>query len=247
MAAVHATILDAICSGMFPPGTRLGQEWLAERFGVSRQPVAQALALMKAQGFVTDVGRRGLMVNSLTSDYVSSIYEVRGALDALAARLAAANCRSADQRASARAAFDRLLAAGDAAIASKAVTDLIAADVAFHSYIYTLSKNSVISETMEPLWSRMRWVMSAYLREHDWAKGTWGEHRRIIEAILAADPQAAAAAVDAHLVNAIGLIEGSIGDGMTKLGAAQFHSPISLKGDREVSRQNENQEKSDEK
>jgi len=240
VAAVHGTILDAICSGMLPPGTRLGQEWLAERFGVSRQPVAQALALMKAQGFVVDVGRRGLMVNSLTSDYVTSMYEVRGALDALAAKLAAANCQTTKLKAAARAEFDRLLGAGEAAIGSKSVTELIAADVAFHSYIYTLSKNSVIGETMELLWSRMRWVMSAYLREHDWAKSTWGEHRRIVEAILAADPQAAATAMDAHLVLAIDLIEGSIGDGIAKPGATQFHAPISLKSGREMSRQNGN-------
>jgi DNA-binding GntR family transcriptional regulator len=242
VAAVYATILDAICNGTLPPGTRLGQEWLAERFGVSRQPVAQALVLMKSQGFVTDVGRRGLMVNSLTSDYVTSMYEVRGALDALAAKLAAVNCRSAEQRASAVAAFDRLFGAGEAAIESKSVTDLIAADVAFHSYIYRLSENSVISETMELLWSRMRWVMSAYLREHDWAKRTWGEHRRIVESIVAGDPVAAATAVEAHLVNAIGLIEGSIGDGMARRGASQLRSPITLKGGRELSRQPGNQE-----
>lgn len=211
---VYAAILDAICSGKLPPGTRLGQEWLAERLEVSRQPVGQALSLMKAQGFVTNVGRRGQMVASLTTEYVSSMYAVRGALDGLAAGLAAAKCReAADTKAAARKRFDELFTAGIAALESRSVTDLIAADVAFHGYIYTLSGNAVIGETMGLLWNRMRWVMSAYLREINWAKSTWDEHHGIVRAILAGDGDAAGVLIKNHLSHAIDLIEGSIADG----------------------------------
>lgn len=211
--AVYASLLDAICSGNLAPGTRLGQEWVAERLGVSRQPVAQALTLMKSQGFVTEVGRRGLMVASLTPDYVSSMYEVRGAMDILAARLSAQRIAGPDGaavRSAAQQEFDRLYEMGDQALEVKSVTDLIKADVAFHGYIYELSGNTVIGQTMDLLWNRMRWVMSAYLRKYDWAKDTWGEHREIVTEILAGNDAGAEAKVRKHLGNAITLIESSI-------------------------------------
>ena len=89
MEQVYGTILDAICDGRLAPGERLAQEGIAEKLNVSRQPVGQALMLLKSQGFVCKSGRRGLMVSPLEEDFVRSLYEFRCALDRLAARLAA--------------------------------------------------------------------------------------------------------------------------------------------------------------
>ena len=86
---VYARLLNAICDGELPPGSRLTQEECAASFNVSRQPVLQALRLLKQDGLVVDAGRRGLMVTPLDATVVAQIYEVRTALDALAARLAA--------------------------------------------------------------------------------------------------------------------------------------------------------------
>ena len=93
---VYRALLDAISSGALRPGQRIRQEELAERFAVSRQPVMQALRLLKRDGFVQDAplagnaGRcRGLQVAPLDPAWIAQVYEVRGALDTLAARLAA--------------------------------------------------------------------------------------------------------------------------------------------------------------
>jgi DNA-binding GntR family transcriptional regulator len=198
---VYGSLLEAISSGALPPGTRLAQEWLAERLEVSRQPVGQALALLKSQGFVCDVGRRGLMVAPLEVDFVQSIYAVRGALDRLAARTAATN-RAADAQARARP----IMEAGRRALASGSIADLIAADIAFHGFIYELSGNAVIGDSMGLLWNRLRRVMSVYLEHSDWAQNTWDEHDKILERILARDAEGAESLAGAHVDNAIRLL-----------------------------------------
>jgi len=67
---VHRALRDAICDGDLAPGARLTQEWLAERLGVSRQPVLQALRLLRAEGFVHDAPARGVVVASIDAGQV---------------------------------------------------------------------------------------------------------------------------------------------------------------------------------
>ena len=73
----YRAILDAICEGRLEPGERLTQESVAAKLSVSRQPVGQALMLLKQQKFVTEAGRRGLMVAPLDRDFMRWIYELR--------------------------------------------------------------------------------------------------------------------------------------------------------------------------
>src|SRR5215475_9490259 len=88
---VHDAVLDAICSGELKAGARITQEELAQQFGVSRQPVLQAMMLLRREGFLVDAGRQGVCVAPLDLQQVRNLYVVRGALDGAAARLAAAN------------------------------------------------------------------------------------------------------------------------------------------------------------
>ena len=86
---VHRVLLDAISAGTLAPGERLTQEDIARRLAVSRQPVLQALRLLKKDGLVLDAPGRGVLVAPLDAGWIASVYQVRGALDVLAARLAA--------------------------------------------------------------------------------------------------------------------------------------------------------------
>ena len=86
---VYRALLDAISDGSLAPGARLTQEDIAARLAVSRQPVLQALRLLKKDGLVLDAPGRGVLVAPLDAAWIAQVYEVRGALDALAARLAA--------------------------------------------------------------------------------------------------------------------------------------------------------------
>ena len=85
---IHDAVLEAICSGELKAGTRLTQEELAQKFGVSRQPVLQAMMLLRREGFLIEAGRKGVQVAPLDMQQVRNLYVVRAALDGAAARLA---------------------------------------------------------------------------------------------------------------------------------------------------------------
>ena len=95
---VYERLLEAICSGELAPQTRLTQQELAASLDVSRQPVLQALRMLRKDGFVIDAGRRGLMVAPLDPRVIEQTYQVRAVLDGLAAREAASGVGSPGTR-----------------------------------------------------------------------------------------------------------------------------------------------------
>src|SRR5688572_3590960 len=91
---VYLRLVDAIADGTLAPNERLTQELIAQKLSVSRQPVSHALQLLKRQGLVVERGKRALAVAPVEPDWIRSLYEVRAALDGLAARLAAERVKS---------------------------------------------------------------------------------------------------------------------------------------------------------
>lgn len=77
----YTVILDALCDGTFKPGERLTQDDIAARLSVSRQPVTHALAVLKAQGFLMQSGRRGLTVTAVEPEFFQAIYQFRSAVE----------------------------------------------------------------------------------------------------------------------------------------------------------------------
>ncbi len=162
-------MLDAISDGSLAPGERITQEDLAERFAVSRQPVLQALRMLKKDGLVLDAPGRGLLVAPLDAGWISHVYEVRGALDVLAARLAAAR----------RATLDpRLIERGRRAARGRSIKAMIDADIAFHHAIYAASGNPLIEHSASLHWAHLRRVMGAVLQSSPAARGDLGRTRR---------------------------------------------------------------------
>jgi DNA-binding GntR family transcriptional regulator len=196
---VYARILEAIIDRTLLPGQRITQNELAERLGVSRQPVSHALHLLHRQGLVAESGRRGFEVIQLDPERIRQLYEVRGALDGLGARLAAGRAKT-DM--SARVRLEAALEAGRAIDASTPLPKLIALDVDFHSAIYLLSGNPAIEEMIAPQWPHMRRSMATVLSELDYRERAWAEHEEIAAQILAGNANAAEAAALAHALAA---------------------------------------------
>jgi DNA-binding GntR family transcriptional regulator len=192
---VYARILDAIVDRTFLPGQRIRQNELAETLGVSRQPVSHALHLLHRQGLVAESGRRGFEVRALDPERIRQLYEVRGAIDALAARLAAERAKSDS---SGRAKLEAALRAGRAIDRATPLARLIALDVDFHSAIYSFSGNPAIEEMIAPQWPHMRRSMATVLAELDYRESAWAEHERIAAAIFSGNVKAAEAAALAH-------------------------------------------------
>jgi len=193
----YRAILDAICEGRLEPGERLTQESIAARLSVSRQPVGQALLLLKQQKFLTEAGRRGLMVAPLDRDFMRWIYELRLGIDPLAVSLASARADAA-----AIAEGERIVAAGHRAVEDGEIAPLIAADMQFHMYLYELSGNRLFVDTMGELWNHLRRAMREVLQHRGYRKAIWDEHAAILRAMAASDGDAAAALARAHLTNA---------------------------------------------
>jgi DNA-binding GntR family transcriptional regulator len=193
----YRAILDAICDGTLEPGERLTQESVAQKLSVSRQPVGQALLLLKQQKFLVDAGRRGLMVAPLDRDFMRWIYELRIGLEPLAASLAATRA-TADQL----ERGDALVASGQKLVRAGSIGELIAADMAFHMYLYEASGNQLFVDTMGQLWNHLRRAMREVLQHREYRKAIWTEHAHIQRAIAQHDAAGAAAMVRAHLSHA---------------------------------------------
>ena len=196
---VYARILEAITDRTLPPGHRIRQNELAEKLGVSRQPVSHALHLLYRQGLVADSGRKGFEVTQLDAQRIRQLYEVRGAIDALAARLAAGRS-NAD--AAGRAHLEAALRAGRAIDKEASLSQLIALDVDFHAAIYRLADNPAIEEMIAPQWPHMRRSMATVLAELDYRANAWAEHETIAAHVLSGDAKAAEGAALAHAMSA---------------------------------------------
>ena len=186
---IYARLLDAISEGTLAPGERLTQDDLAQRFAVSRQPVLQALRLLKKDGFVEDAPGRGVQVTQLDVNWIAQVYQVRGSLDALAVRLAAERGAKIDPE---------VMRQGREVHQTRDVQAMIQADLAFHRAIYQASGNPLIAQSIELHWHHLKRVMGAVLQSSQQRQTVWDEHEAIAEAIAAGDADEAVRLVQEH-------------------------------------------------
>lgn len=204
----YEVILDALCDGTFKAGERLTQEDIAARLSVSRQPVTHALAVLKAQGFLAQSGRRGLTVTAVEPEFFKAIYQFRSAIEPLAVRLATPRL-TAQSILRGRSLVEHgrnLVVAGD----SRAT---LQADIDFHSFIYDLCGNRLIAETMQLHWRHLRRSMGQVLRHPGMSISVWQEHGRIFEAMVHGDAEGAAELMRRHLVEAYDRAGNKVADG----------------------------------
>lgn len=194
---VHRAILSDIAAGRLPPGARIIQEQLAQELGVSRQPIQQALALLRKEGVLIDAPGRGLQVAPLDLQHVRHMYDVRAVIEGLAFRKAAEHGAAA-----AAARGPALVRAGREAVARHSFTDMIAADMAFHDFIYTLSGNPLVSPAMQTHWTQTQRVMGEVLMRDDKPRDIWDQHAALLEAVAAGDGERAERLARTHILDA---------------------------------------------
>ncbi|GAW37020.1 putative HTH-type transcriptional regulator YdfH [Roseovarius sp. A-2] len=190
----YDALLEAICSGALPVGARLNQDEIAARLNVSRQPVNRAIAMLKAQHFLEDTGKRGVVVAALDPLLFRSIYELRTVIEPLSAQLAAAAITPA-----AMARGRSLIAQGKALTDGEDHAAALRADMAFHDLLYTLAGNVLIAEAMRLNWRHLHRAMSEALSRPGATGRIWIEHEAIFEAICRGDADAAARHMSTHM------------------------------------------------
>jgi DNA-binding GntR family transcriptional regulator len=192
---VLAELRHRIVNGDYPPGQRLTEDRLAADFGVSRNPVREALRIVQAEGLVTMTPRRGAVVSTPDASTIADLFAVRTSLETVAARLAAERATPGDvsdlrtlleaaQRATERADFSRVAELNNE----------------LHLRVIAISGNPWLSSISSSMYLHVNWVFrpgAAHRAPHSWA-----EHIRLVNAIEAGDPKEAEAAASAHVAAA---------------------------------------------
>ena len=194
---VYEAILSEISAGKFGRDSRLIQEELAESLGVSRQPVQQALLLLRNHGILRDAPGRGLMVAPLEPDFVRNLYEVRGVLDGLASGKAAERGRDVAAKNG-----PALITRGREAVESHSIAEMIVADMDFHFFIYGLSQNPLVAEASLPHWSYLRRVMGEVLLHGETPTEIWDQHETILNAVMTGNAEHAERLARDHISQA---------------------------------------------
>lgn len=199
---VYDTILNALCDGTFRPGERLTQEDIAQRLSVSRQPVMQALILLKSQGLVEARGRQGVTVVTIDRQFLRDIYQLRAVIEPLAVELACKHL-SADVIERGNAIIGR----GKQAVVDGDHAGALQADIDFHRLIHDGSGNALIVETMTLYWNRLRLAMSQIIASPGMTERVWAEHAMLFEQMVNGSGQHAAALMRYHLLGACERLE----------------------------------------
>jgi DNA-binding GntR family transcriptional regulator len=200
MALTHLTIQQAVAdavrtrviSGQLPAGTRIDQDALAAEFSVSRMPVREALRQLGAEGFVTIVPHRGAIVTALSPAEVEEIYEIRAALEGVAARHAS-QALTADE-------LDRLRKVLAAMRNEKEIDTWVALNAEFHNAINQASMRPRLLELIQRFREQSQPYIRLYVQRLHKSAQARKEHRAILEALAGRDADRAEAAVRAHLV-----------------------------------------------
>ena len=190
----YGLILEAIDRGEIAPGQRLVENDLAERLGVSRTPVREALQRLEAHGVAARDGR-SLRVATLDHDQLGELYEVRGHVEGLAARLAARHAAPEEiEVLKAMVAEDRKLIGNPSALSI--------ANRRFHRQLHRASHNRYLSQMLQNMRRSMALVSTTTLGTV--ARGTEAcdEHDAIVTAIARRDEEAAQQAAERHISNA---------------------------------------------
>ncbi|WP_214322200.1 GntR family transcriptional regulator [Nonomuraea sediminis] len=192
---VTAELRRRIMSGELEQGERLVEDRLAAQLGVSRNPVRESIRVLATEGFVEVVPRIGAAVARLSSAEAEELFDVRMAIEGLAARLAA---RKATPASAAR--LRRVLEEAKDAVENghlDAVADL---NTAFHRAVGEVAGNSYLNLMMAPMLQRAQWVFSQTAAVR--GPHSWTEHVSLCEAIAAGDEDEAQARAIAHVAAA---------------------------------------------
>jgi DNA-binding GntR family transcriptional regulator len=140
----YVRLREEIIRGELPPRALVREEDVAERFGVGRTPVREALQRLRHDGYLTILPRRGTLVSEISITDLAAIYEIRARLESWAARLAAERAREDDRRQAAK-----LITELRAHLGRDDYESLLATDRRIHRFVYSCSKNSFLAETLD--------------------------------------------------------------------------------------------------
>lgn len=194
--AVHQTLVDEIVSGVLAPGTPLSERSLVERFGISRTPIRQVIWMLERDGLVDVHVHRGVFVKKLGATEIIELFQLREALEPLAARLAALH-RPADELA---ALERRMLEA--VADENRSAGQLVELGAELHDAIVRWSGNRMLTRIYETLRMQTHLLRNLLHESQGSERASLKEHTEIVAAIRRKDAGEAYREMAEHLKRA---------------------------------------------
>ena len=185
---------EEILSSRLAPGDELGEVALARSLGISRGPLREALGQLAAEGLVTIVPRRGAVVKRLTRQEFIDAYQVREALESLAIKLAVPRLTVTE-----RAELHRMCEHMERAAADGDTDGFFEINRQFHARLVHASGNTKLEEVHGQLVAQMGRLMKKSVELRGGTEQSAAEHRAILKAVDAGDPELAARLLEEHI------------------------------------------------
>lgn len=193
---VFNTLRQAILTGELKPGERLMEIHLADRLGVSRTPIREAIRKLELEGLVVMIPRKGAQVARITEKNLKDVLEVRRALDMLAARLACHRMNDKEKK-ELKKACDEFAGV----VKDNNTKDITEADVRFHDIILQSTNNERLIQLVSNLAEQMYRYRLEYIKDSAYHSRLVQEHEAIYHAIINNQEEKAAEAVVVHIDN----------------------------------------------
>lgn len=194
---VYTILEEAILQGKIKAGERLIEEDLANALGVSRAPIREALRMMQKEGLIVISPRKGAVVNSISREDIAEIYEVSSTLEGLAVKIFCNRCTDEEL-----AFLQQLYAGMEEQVRKKNIVQYRKLNRQFHGALISGSKNKKIKELCGTLQKQISWFQNMNLSMQGRMEISLQEHKHIIDAFLAKDPEAASNAASEHVARA---------------------------------------------
>ena len=193
---VFKTLRQGILTGELKPGERLMEIHLANKLGVSRTPIREAIRKLELEGLVTMIPRRGAEVAQITEKSMKDVLEVRKVLDHLSVELACDRItkEEKEQLKNACVDFEDAVRTGDFSKIAKT-------DVAFHDIIVAATRNMRLSQMVNNLAEQMYRYRFEYIKDSTQHKRLIEEHEEIYRGIAEGNKEQALAAIETHIDN----------------------------------------------
>lgn len=192
---VFESLREAIISGVLAPGERLMEIQLADEMGVSRTPVREAIRKLELEGFVVMIPRKGAYVAGVSHKDVADVFEIRAALEGLAASLAAERVTEEEIE-----QMERILLYHEEEEVN--LEEIVESDTDFHALVYKASRNERLIQILANLREQIQRFRATSLAVPGRVKEAIEEHRAIVEALASHDAEKAQELATAHIVTA---------------------------------------------
>ncbi|MDA8210647.1 MAG: GntR family transcriptional regulator [Clostridia bacterium] len=194
---VFESLREAIINGHLKPGERLMEIQLADEMGVSRTPVREAIRKLELEGFVVMIPRKGAYVAGISLKDIADVFEIRAALESLAAALAAERITEDELE-----ALERSLVKVAECTEANDLDSLITVDTDFHDILYKASRNDRLVQIVSNLREQIQRFRMTSLSHPGRMKDALEEHRKLVEALSERNVELARTLAREHIENA---------------------------------------------